>query len=84
MNDSDRDALLGRLDERTEQTLTAVSEIKENVNSLFDQTRDHESRISNIEGSKAIMFKLFGSGGLLAGLGFGISEAIRKVFEVTK
>jgi len=81
MNDLDRDALLNRLDERSEATLNSMDIIKDDVKSLFGQTRDHESRISNIEGSKNMMFKLFGSGGLLAGIGYGLSQVIDKIFN---
>jgi len=79
MTDSDRDQLLARLDERSEATLNTLKDIRADVNSLFQQASSHESRISNIEGNRNMMFKLFGSGGLLAGLGYGISEVIKKI-----
>jgi len=76
---TEHDELLIRLDERTKTILDVTRDIKKDVNTLFGQTRDLESRISNVEGNRTLMFKLFGSGGLLAGLGYGISEVIKKI-----
>ena len=79
MDDSERDELLIRVDERSKAILSTTEEIKENVDLLFNQSRNHESRISNMEGNRNLMFKLLGSGGLLAGLGYGINEVVKKI-----
>lgn len=79
MDDSERDKLLGTLNERTKLTLDAVTDIKTSIITLFEQTRDHESRISSIEGGKSLLFKIIGVGAAAGGSTFGISKLVEKL-----